>query len=110
MESGFIPDKALSTSVNHGNPHDSRLGKKVNRSGGWLASPYVSEDYLQIDLSVLYLLSKIAVEGQWSDTGRAESFVRHYTVKVSNDSLVWQDYMENGKVKVCDSMLANKQG
>ena len=74
----------------------------MSRPGGWLASPYVSEDYLQIDLAVLYSLTKIAVEGEWSDSGISESFVRYYTVNISNDGLVWRTYMENGKVKVCD--------
>lgn len=100
MQSGFIKDAALSSGYDQGNPEDSRLGKKVERSGGWLASPYVSEDYLQIDLAVLYSLTAIAVEGQYRESGLPSSFVRKYTVMISNDSLVWLDYSENGTLKV----------
>jgi hypothetical protein len=32
--------------------------------------------------------------------GMANNFVRKYTVMISNDSLVWQNYTENGKLKV----------
>ena len=98
MESGFITDAALSTSLNNGNPYDSRLGKKVNGYGGWLANPFASQDYLQIDLAVLYSFTKIAVEGPWN--AEVNSFVRKYTVMMSNDTLVWQNYTENGKLKV----------
>ena len=98
MESGFITDAALSTSLENGNPYDSRLRKKVRGYGGWLADPFANQDYLQIDLAVLYSFTKIAVQGPWS--GEVNSFVRKYTVMISNDSLVWQNYTENGKVKV----------
>ncbi len=103
MESGFIADEALSTSLDHGNPHDSRLGKEVKEHGGWLASPYENEDYLQIDLAVLYSFTKIAVEGEWSQSGMANKFVRKYQVMISNDSLVWHNYTENSKLKVFPS-------
>ncbi|XP_028415474.1 uncharacterized protein LOC114538489 [Dendronephthya gigantea] len=100
MESGFIKDEALSTGYDQGNADASRLRKKVDGPGGWLASPYVPEDYLQIDLALLYSLTAIAVEGQWRESGLPSSFVREYTVMVSNDSLVWLNYSEKGNLKI----------
>jgi hypothetical protein len=67
MESGFITDEALSTRLDKSDRYDSRLRKEAKEFGGWLASPYAGEDYLQIDLAVLYSFTKIAVEGQWSE-------------------------------------------
>ena len=105
MEDGNIPDEALTTHHKPGNPFDSRLRKKVNGHGGWLANPYIDEDYLQIDLAVLHSFTKIAVEGQWSENSDSTlNFVKHYTIMISNDSLVWHNYTEEGKLKVLFSI------
>ena len=103
MESGFITDGALTSQNPRGNPQAGRLNTKVQGNlHGWLASPYETEDYLQIDLGVLYQITKIAVQGEWIiATELSQHFVKKYTVMFSNDSQTWSNYTENGEKRVC---------
>ena len=101
MESGFITDDALSTSQQTHNAEDSRLNKMVKGAlAGWLANPFVAEDYLQIDLGVLYQVAKFGVQGQWSSSRESKHFVKKYNVMFSNDSFVWSNYTEDGQNRV----------
>lgn len=61
MESGFIPDNQLTSSSNQGPEYGaqySRLNLRLG-AGAWCAGSCDSSEYLQIDLSQVYLIHEV---------------------------------------------------
>ncbi|XP_022796653.1 uncharacterized protein LOC111335073 [Stylophora pistillata] len=97
LESGHIPDEALSHSVDTSrtvsNPTYIRLNKDVPYFPfGWQAT-MGGLDYLQVDFGSLRKVTRVATQGA------ASFFVTRFQLKFSNNSIEWLDYTENGIIK-----------
>ncbi|EDO44680.1 predicted protein [Nematostella vectensis] len=106
MESGQIPDEALTTSV----PNDyqggvskaanGRLNKVVTSyPNGWAARMQASNDYLQIDFGSLRKVTRVAIQGAYSGSRDVRFFTKAYTLSSSRTGLAWTGYTEDGTLK-----------
>ncbi|EDO44679.1 predicted protein [Nematostella vectensis] len=106
MESGQIPDEALTTSV----PNDyqggvskaanGRLNKVVTSyPNGWAARMQASNDYLQIDFGSLRKVTRVAIQGAYSGSRDVMFFTKAYTLSSSRTGLAWTGYTEDGTLK-----------
>ncbi|XP_031552774.1 lactadherin-like [Actinia tenebrosa] len=96
LESGDIPDEALTQSTNASiyasHPVDIRLNKKVTKyPNGWQAALGVL-DYLQIDFGSLRRVTRIASQGGHD----VPYYVSGFKLKYSNNSIDWFWYEVNG--------------
>ncbi|XP_078374347.1 neuropilin-1a-like [Oculina patagonica] len=102
LESGYIPDEALSHSVEPSsqtvsNPTDIRLNKEVPEfPNGWQAA--LGElDYLQVDFGSLRKVTRVATQGSYGSP--FPFYVESFQFKYSNNSVDWIEYSENGLAK-----------
>ncbi|XP_068753099.1 uncharacterized protein [Montipora capricornis] len=99
LESGYIPDEALTQGTNRSNPTDIRLNKVIGKFPyGWQAwqDPLGRVDYLQVDFGSLRKVTRVATQGS---AGMITFFVKTFKLKFSNNSIDWIEYSENGKTK-----------
>ena len=109
MESGLLPNSAITASSVYGTPNRhgawlARLNNVPNGkfSGAWLAASNEAGQWLQIDLGEERLLTNFATQGRPS----SPQWVTSYTILFSSDSVKWEEYKENGVVKVCDAFFS----
>ncbi|XP_065057478.1 neuropilin-2-like [Rhopilema esculentum] len=94
MESGTIPDAALSHSVTDSSlptsPLNARLNKKVNDYPfGWATSlDPTKKDWIQIDLGSVHKITSTAIQGS-SNEPESLFYVKSYELQFSNNSLDW---------------------
>ena len=103
MESREIPNEAVKASSSWGSglePWQARLNN-IGRSGSWSAHKNAIGEYLQIDLGKERVVNKIATQGRAS----ANQWVTSYNLLFSSDGANWNEYQNNGvvKVKCCES-------
>ena len=106
MESGLLPNSAITASSVYGtSTHGAWLGRLNNvpkgNSGAWVAASNEAGQWLQIDLGEERLLTNFAAQGRPS----SPQWVTSYTILFSSDSVKWEEYKENGVVKVCDAFF-----
>ena len=109
MESGLLPNSAITASSVYGtSAHEAWLGRLNNvpkgNSGAWSADLKEAGQWLQIDLGEERLLTNFATQGRPSSA----QWVKSYTILFSSDSVKWEEYKENGVVKVCDAFFFNR--
>ena len=107
MESGLLPNSAITASSVYGtSTHGAWLGRLNNvpkgNSGAWSAASNKAGQWLQIDLGEQRLLTNFATQGRPSSL----QWVTSYTILFSSDSVKWEEYKENGVVKVCDAFFS----
>ena len=106
MESGLLPNSAITASSVYGTPnrHGAWLARlnNVRNSGAWSAASNKAGQWLQIDLGEERLLTNFATQGRPS----SPQWVTSYTIMFSLDSVKWEEYKENGVVKVCDAFFS----
>ncbi|XP_044163282.1 retinoschisin-like [Acropora millepora] len=98
MESREIPNEAVKASSSWGSglePWQARLNN-IGRSGSWSAHKNAIGEYLQIDLGKERVVNKIATQGRAS----ANQWVTSYNLLFSSDGANWNEYQNNGVVKV----------
>ena len=101
MENKEIPNRAVTASSYHGPGHEPRQARLNNnqKSGGtgsWSTLPNTIGQYLQIDLGKKRVISKIATQGRPS----MDQWVKSYKLIFSIDGAKWNEYRNNGVVKV----------
>ena len=111
MESGLLPNSAITASSVYGtSKHRSWLARlnnvpKGKFSGAWPAASNEAGQWLQIDLGEERLLTNFATQGRPS----SPQWVTSYTILFSSDSVKWEEYKENGVVKVCDAFFFQEE-
>ena len=110
MESGLLPNSAITASSVYGtSTHEAWLARLNNvptgNSGAWSAASNKAGQWLQIDLGEERLLTNFATQGRPSSL----QWVTSYTILFSSDSVKWEEYKENGVVKVCDAFFFQEE-
>ena len=102
MESGHLPDSALSASTfysaNHA-PQLSRLNKIPGKSnaGAWCAKTNDANQWLQVSFGRETTVTKVATQGRYDSDSRVMS----YSLSYSMDGTHWATYrLSDGHVKV----------
>ena len=101
MENREIPNRAVTASSYYAPWYESwqaRLNniQKNGSTGSWSTLPKTIGQYLQIDLGKERVVSKIATQGRPSD----DQWVTSYKLLFSSDGANWNEYQNNGVVKV----------
>ncbi|XP_067022555.1 lactadherin-like [Acropora muricata] len=101
MENREIPNEAVNASSSHGSglePWQARLNniQKSGSTGSWSARQNAIGQYLQIDLGKERVVNKIATQGRPS----YDQWVTSYKLLFSSDGAKWNEYQNNGVVKV----------
>ena len=102
MESGHVPDSALSASTYHsGNhiPQLSRLNKIAlgGKAGAWCTRTNNVNEWLQVNFGRETTLSKVATQGRYD----ADQWVMSYILSYSVDGSHWAWYrLSDGHIKV----------
>ena len=110
MESGLLPNSAITASSVFGtSKHGAWLARLNNVPNGkfwgsWSANLKEAGQWLQIDLGEERLLTNFATQGRPS----LPQWVTSYTIMFSSDSVKWEEYKENGVVKVCDAFFFSR--
>ena len=73
----------------------ARLGCGTDCAWYALPTSHDQQPWLQVDLGNVTLVSAIATQGK-----RFANYIKTYAVKFSNDGVSWEDYEENGQVRV----------
>ena len=104
MKNNEIPNSAITASSNYrGGAHEPWLARLKNVGNGhvmesWSADLNEAGQWLQIDLGVERLVTKLATQGRPS----FPQWVTSYKILFSSDSAKWEEYKENEVLKVCD--------
>ena len=106
MENGLLPNSAITASSVYGASTNRSWEARLNNvpkgnSGAWSAASNKAGQWLQIDLGEERLLTNFATQGRPSSL----QWVTSYTILFSSDSVKWEEYKENGVVKVCDAFF-----
>ncbi|XP_044163573.1 lactadherin-like [Acropora millepora] len=101
MENNKIPNGAVTASSSFGpwyEPWEARLNNAQTHSsyGSWSALQNNIGQYLQIDLGKERVVNKIATQGRPS----YDQWVTSYKLLFSSDGAKWNEYQNNGVVKV----------
>ena len=104
LESGEIPDEALSHSLPASDPSKAQYirlnGAVTVFPFGWQSRLYQTPpDYLQIDFGSLRKVTRLSTMGGY-DSDRYKCYVATYKLSHSKDGLTWVEYRENGQIKV----------
>ena len=96
LASDKIPDSSLTASSHYKKypPFKARL--HCGADCAWYAEPWDhSQPWLQVDLGNVSLVSGIATQGK-----RFTNYVKTYKIKFSVDRTSWNEYKEDGQVRV----------
>ena len=101
MENREIPNEAVNASsvwAPEHEPWQARLNniKTSGSTGSWSAGSNTTGQYLQIDLGKERVVNKIATQGRPS----FDQWVTSYKLLFSSDGANWNEYQNNGVVKV----------
>ena len=102
MESGHLPDSAISASTSHdGNniPQFGRLNKipASGKAGAWCAKSNDVKQWLQVSFGRQTTVTKVATQGRY----KSNQWVTSYTLSYSVDGAHWVWYrLSNGHIKV----------
>ena len=100
MENKEIPNRAV-TASSYGRTHEPWLARLNNiqtsgSTGSWSARRNSIGQYLQTDLGKERVINKIATQGRPS----LDQWVTSYKLLFSSDGANWNEYQNNGVVKV----------
>ena len=118
MESGYLPDSALSASsyydANH-IPQFSRLNKipASGKAGAWCAKSNNGNQWLQVYFGRATTVTKVATQGRYDSC--CNQWVMSYRLSYSVDGVHWAWYrLSDGQIKVTQSFnfnaIPNRQG
>ena len=95
LEDKTIPDSAIKASENQG---DAKYGRLNYPDNNWTGYSGVGQ-WLQVDLGKVMEVVKVATQGR-AFSGGSANYVTKYSISSSIDGKEWQEYKENGAVKV----------
>ncbi len=99
MESGKIPDNAITASSFHSvgyQPAYGRLNRVIGHCAWSTTAGGKRNSWFQVDLGQLAAVTGIATQGSC----KASEWTTSYTVSYSTDGKKWIYYQESGKKKV----------
>ncbi|XP_015749401.1 PREDICTED: lactadherin-like [Acropora digitifera] len=101
MENREIPNEAVKASSSWGLQHEpwqARLNniRRSGSTGSWSSRLNAIGQYLQIDLGKERVVNKIATQGRPS----GDQWVTSYKLLFSSDGAKWNEYQNDGVVKV----------
>ena len=96
MESGAISDAQISASTQYDNEHGPKNARLRNTQGkgSWVAGLNDVNQWLQVDLAGLKIVTGIATQGRHSEH---EMWVTKYKLQYSNDGASFQVYKQQGQ-------------
>ena len=102
MESGSIPNEAIKASSERDDQHSasrSRLNTKPEgeQMGAWVPLESDENQWLQVDLGKVAEITKVCTQGGGEGV---EHRVNSYILSFSEDQENFQEYQENGEIKV----------
>jgi hypothetical protein len=100
MESSFIPDTQLIPSSASSN-HCSASRARLEDTSAWMAQLNDLEPWLQIEFTIDTTVTAVTTQG-YPDR---EYWVKNYTLSFAIDDNPWQDYKQNGQIKVSAYLL-----
>ena len=105
MESGKIPDSAITASSKWSTRWEAYYGRLRKRISGcaWLAASGSdpTKSWLQVDFGAKTIVTGVATQGSCTEVQWAKSYVIWY----SDDAVNWKYYSENGARKVSVSIV-----
>ena len=102
MESGHLPDSAISASTSHDGNHIPQFGRlnKIpasGKAGAWCAKSNDVKQWLQVSFGRQTTVTKVATQGRY----KSNQWVTSYTLSYSVDGAHWVWYrLSNGHIKV----------
>jgi hypothetical protein len=104
MENHLIPNEAITATswVSVGtNPSQARLHNTYGH-GAWCSKLNDPQQFLEIKLSRLHRISRVATQGRFPVPGCevGDAWVTQYSIEYSVDGYSWQFYKESGVNKV----------
>ena len=107
MENGVIPNNQISAPSSYGSGHEAWRGRLNNEPAlpynamidmaAWASGIIDKHQYLQVDLGQIRILTRVATQGR---PYLVTNWVKRYAILYSNDGTNWEEYRENGVVKV----------
>jgi len=107
---GIIPNDAMRASSvldRYHAPSQARLNnaKQGKNGGAWKPKLNDKKQYLEVDLGAITKVTQVSTQGYSTPTGakvhkKEKCWVESYTLAFSTDGSQWQQYTENGAVKV----------
>ena len=110
MESGHLPDNAMSASTYHDSnhiPQFSRLNKipSSGKAGAWCTRTNNGNEWLQVNFERETSVTKVATQGRYDADHRLTSYSLSYSVDGSH----WAWYrLSDGHIKVREIGLTDK--
>ena len=106
MQNGKINNSAITSPSNSAptvRAWQARLNRNIPTWGAWCPNqtdspkgPMIFKKYIQIDLSTLKMITKVATQGREYNNGREHTKI--YRISYSDDDHFWQHYKtENGE-------------
>ena len=102
MESGHLPDSAISASTSYDGNHIPQFGRlnKIpasGKAGAWCAKSNDVKQWLQVSFGRQTTVTKVATQGRY----KSNQWVTSYTLSYSVDGAHWVWYrLSNGHIKV----------
>ena len=112
MESGHLPDSAISASTSHSANHAHQFGRlnKISASGkagAWCAKSNDGNQWLQVSFGRQTTVTKVATQGRYD----GDDWVTSYSLSYSVDGAHWVWYrLSDGHIKVwltCSGISGN---
>ncbi|XP_030842139.1 lactadherin-like isoform X1 [Strongylocentrotus purpuratus] len=97
LESGALPDSALSASSCDSEPFCSSFGR-LNSKTAWIPDSNNPDQWIQVHFESSYIVTAITTQGKNDD----DQWVTSYIVSSSFDNMAWTDYLNvySGSVEI----------
>ena len=113
MENSKITDASINASSYLGEgyePWNARYNRHQGK-GAWCARDNVPEEFLQVQLTRVHIISRIAVQGKLKTSPSetvGNAWVTKFVVEYSEDGLTWSEYSDESGVVAKVGTQVNK--
>ena len=97
MESGKIPNDAITASSIWSSFYEARFGRLRNNNCWSPSRSDSSNSWHQVDFGKVTFVTSVATQGA---SYKSNKWIRTYSISYSNNGTTWLDYYENGSIKV----------
>ena len=103
FEEGIIKDSQIAASSEYNQALTAKNGRlnfqgQAGRSAAWAAKSNDDQQWLQVDLQYQVVLTGISSQGKTNC--ECKQWVKSYTVSCSNNGTYFNDFKQNGDIKV----------
>ena len=111
MESGLLPDAAITASSFYSSGREAFRGRLNNvpvdpieiDGGSWASGTNSAGQWLQVDLGEVKVLTKVATQGR----PNYDQWVTSYKIALSKDAIQWKTFKEKEIDKVSLTVVLN---